>query len=325
MLIVCSSLVMAQSLHGAAVPPKDQLESTHKDLNSADPADSAAALFAAVEARDHVAFDALVARPGVDLACKDWRNRNLLHVACEQSDETMVKKLLTHRGFDVEVTDNWGNSPAHYTTNATIRDILAKHPVDGMSPLHKACEKNDEKNVQELIESCKDSRERTALVMARDARGNSPAHYARSRNCHRVLRHLVDAGADLNVINSAGQTPLFVAVNNQDIFLLEALVCCGADIEKKCAGTLSGARHKTPYEWIGKYQESRPCPWHSDPSYQPTVAEIKKYYEEQLNLEAMGWFLMGIQCAKRNIPVAIPVESSSVQESRQEAASDSGN
>ena len=71
--------------------------------------------------------------------------------------------------------------------------------------------------------------------MRRDAAGNTALHTAAARRLDTVVQLLADSGADLNVLNDQGQTPLEVAGrrggdDNSTVELLRRLGASGATL-----------------------------------------------------------------------------------------------
>jgi len=65
---------------------------------------------------------------------------------------------------------------------------------------------------------------------ARDGVDNTPLHHAACEAAPEVLRHLVEAGADVNARNRFGWTPLMIAAGHGQSDQVRALVDAGAGI-----------------------------------------------------------------------------------------------
>jgi ankyrin repeat protein len=74
-----------------------------------------------------------------------------------------------------------------------------------------------------------------ANVAARDAQGNTAMHWAAfgHNDYRRAMRYLVALGADLNVRNDEGRTPLMNAAIEHKLFPVKALIALGADVDAK--------------------------------------------------------------------------------------------
>jgi len=142
-----------------------------------------------------------------------------------------MAELLIGRGADVNAENNEGLTPLHkaYTHDVRLAELLIKHGANvhakshkGHTPLHFAVgrflAKNDKghtpiylpvnriltfKYVKLLLDSGAD-------VNVLDAGGNTPLHLAmdQKRRRLRVERLLIASGADIRVVNDRGETPL---------------------------------------------------------------------------------------------------------------------
>ena len=132
----------------------------------------------------------------------------------------------------------------------------------GRSPLHRAVlERGQHNRVQALLEQgatidAQDARGQTPLMLAsltgepymierlikhganvaaRDAQGNTAMHWSAFglNDYRRAMRYLVAFGADLNVQNDEGRTPLIEAAIEHKVFPVKALISLGADFDAK--------------------------------------------------------------------------------------------
>ena len=88
------------------------------------------------------------------------------------------------------------------------------------------------------------------IVSASNRRGAQPLHYAADgapgsghwnpRAQARVIRALVEAGADPNAVDKNGVSPLHRAIRTRCSSAVEALIDCGADVIQRNG---SGSRH----------------------------------------------------------------------------------
>ncbi|MCJ1245285.1 hypothetical protein MMC30_002488 [Trapelia coarctata] len=119
-----------------------------------------------------------------------------------------VVHLLLESGVDVETTDYWDRTALCYAAALGYHDIvrtLLLHKANteatdnsGMTALHKAAENGQIAAAQVLLQG-------GANVAARDAGRNTPLHYAGSAD---MVPLLLSSGAELNVKNTIGDTPL---------------------------------------------------------------------------------------------------------------------
>jgi ankyrin repeat protein len=72
-----------------------------------------------------------------------------------------------------------------------------------------------------------------ADVNVKDSQGFTPLHCAADVDSEPVIRYLVEKGADLNAKTGAGATPLIVASSQERMHALETLADLGADMEAR--------------------------------------------------------------------------------------------
>lgn len=87
--------------------------------------------------------------------------------------------------------------------------IKAPKDAQGRVPLHIAVIKDKLETVKYLVEHGAD-------INLKDARGWTPLHYAVERRL-RLVRYLVEHGADLEAVNNHGETPLICAVQGERV------------------------------------------------------------------------------------------------------------
>lgn len=79
------------------------------------------------------------------------------------------------------------------------------------------------------------AREGNAAVDAQDNNGESALHYASLNGSGKVLRALIEAGADVNLPSDSGQCALHSAASNKQGALIGALIDAGANVSIKDA------------------------------------------------------------------------------------------
>ncbi|ELU14984.1 hypothetical protein CAPTEDRAFT_91395, partial [Capitella teleta] len=116
---------------------------------------------------------------------------------------------------------------------SVITQLYFKHGVDvnlgdekGISPLHMACTDGNMKMVKLLLKNDADTNKR-------DIYGNSPFHFLPSTNDQNFPKHtiklLIANGADINLQNQNGLTPLTFATLGGNARLVKLLIGNGAD------------------------------------------------------------------------------------------------
>ena len=97
---------------------------------------------------------------------------------------------------------------------------------------------------------------------ARDGVDNTPLHHAACEAAPEVLRHLVEAGADVNARNRFGWTPLMIAAGHGQSDQVRALVDAGAGIG------LTSNMGETALHFASQHGQSDTfyCCWHLGPT-----------------------------------------------------------
>ncbi|XP_014221888.1 ankyrin-1-like [Trichogramma pretiosum] len=173
-----------------------------------------------------------------------------LHVICRiNSDrldymqfyeqEKRIIELLLGRGADPNAADEDGFTPLHvvcqkkcddyyerrscmndnaYRNYLSVIESMLRHGADptlanveGWTPLHLICKGygDDRQLAETLFELC-DQRYRPFLLDARDAMGETPLHFALRDSNEQLIQWLLRRGANRNLANAKGETPLHV-------------------------------------------------------------------------------------------------------------------
>ncbi len=128
---------------------------------------------------------------------------------------------------DITFTDKNGRTPLHYVIYSSIIKKLINYGVDvnkqdkeGKTALHLS---KTAEVIKELINNGSD-------VNIKDMKGNTALHFScKDGNVYRIAA-LIDAGINVNAINTEGQTPLHILTHIEDIKLL---ITAGGEIDIK--------------------------------------------------------------------------------------------
>ena len=135
---------------------------------------------------------------GADVDIKNSDGRCPLHCACETGALDNVK-MLVRAGAGVNVTDNKGNTcltvAAYFGHTETVRYLVGLPEVE---------------------------------INSGDANNYTALHRAGQKACPDMVRVLIDAGADIDIKNDSGRSPLHCAV--QVLYIVKMLVEAGAGV-----------------------------------------------------------------------------------------------
>lgn len=190
-----------------------------------------------------------------------------LHYACRKGTREIVRMLIEY-GADVNVTSNEGITPLQLAVTTGSKEII-KMLVDagadvnatdnsGKSVLIYGIKAGRTEAVRYLKElgadiSCTDNEGRTAIDYAnvtgltqmvenvmdanenkRDSYGNTPLHQSCCNGHSEVVKLMLQKeSTDVNATNDIGETPLYIAVRENNMYITELLIQAGADANKK--------------------------------------------------------------------------------------------
>ena len=142
----------------------------------------------------------------------DSQGRSPLSWAAARGDSQRVKMLLEY-GANSNLPDRQNNSPLHYSKSATCSELLLGHGADvlsrncwGATALHTVCRGNGDLSLLSFLLSS------GADPNLRDHEGQTPLHDAALKSNTACTDRLIAHGADVNVINASGDSPLRFAL-----------------------------------------------------------------------------------------------------------------
>ncbi|CAB0033834.1 unnamed protein product [Trichogramma brassicae] len=149
----------------------------------------------------------------------------LLRAAQELTFEYQIIFVLMTQTM-VDVRDNKGNTPLHLALryeNKKATELLLKAGADpnladakGSTPLHIVSQECRCYGLAQVLFKICDELNQPLRVNARDKLGNTPLHYEAQNACHGpsdLMELLLRLGADPNLANDAGITPLHILSN----------------------------------------------------------------------------------------------------------------
>jgi ankyrin repeat protein len=192
----------------------------------------ATALHLAVLHNQHAAIRLLIAR-GANLDSRDFPdNAAPLHFAAARGDLETVR-LLVEAGADIEGRgDDYEVGVLGWATCfRTVREDVAAYLLEHGAQLNLwtaiALDRVDA--VRGMI-----ARDAALLGarMTRNQHRRTVLHHAAAKNCARMVRLLIDLGADPNATDATGATPLTAASQEgADPAIVEMLVAAGAELD----------------------------------------------------------------------------------------------
>lgn len=191
----------------------------------------------------------LKAHANVNVIDKD--NLTPLHLACEAWDKETVNALL-NAGANVNEVDKNGATPLHLACNGKrvekinvlykVESNVNEGYMDGIKPLHMACEgtnvdtgqeifsvsanlMEDNRNEISSLDHCEEANEDTNYVISstveefieNDINMSAPLQVTCTEGREQIVALLLSAGADVNIGDKDGITPLHMAYTNKRI------------------------------------------------------------------------------------------------------------
>ena len=136
-----------------------------------------------------------------DISAKNRHNMTALHIAAKRGHFQVLQGLIDLNA-DLCALNKNGQSPLDLANDEKCKEVLKNAGADGWTPLMVAVEKSQTAILREILT------EKTSDIMAATRSGWTALHIAADTGSVETVRILVEAGADVNVTNMEGQTPL---------------------------------------------------------------------------------------------------------------------
>jgi ankyrin repeat protein len=192
-------------------------------------------LMLAVEEGLLTTVQALLSTPGIDINAQKFDGATALYVAIANGKEDVAKALID-KGADVNLADNTGWTPLMFAAEKgylTITQALLSAPgidinaqkSNGATALYVAIANGQDDVVKALIDKGAD-------VNIANNDGWTPLMLAIQEGLLTITQALLSApGIDINAQKSDGATALFVAAANGNYDVVKALIKQGADVD----------------------------------------------------------------------------------------------
>ncbi|MFP2994824.1 ankyrin repeat domain-containing protein [Spongiivirga sp. MCCC 1A20706] len=164
---------------------------------------------------------------------------NLLHFATYCNNDAALDYLI-QKEIDINHTNTYGDTPLMYAvlrrnvkmTKALIAKGAKVNTVnrDNLTPLYNAVQSDNKELVDILLNANADVNLGASLL-----------HKAVINNSLEVVKKLVDKTANMEITNDYGNTPLALAIREDNPAIAEFLITKGADLKKVPTYQLTGA------------------------------------------------------------------------------------
>jgi ankyrin repeat protein len=168
----------------------------------------------------------LLAR-GLPFNAGDYDNRTTIHLAVKEGQAEVTRTLLD-KGARVDLCDSWGNTPLHDALNTNQLKVAEWLVAKG------ACLSSN--NFVAIMDAAQHEPQRLKLLVLRAGVDANSCDYDRRSVLHvavaskhlAAVQHLLTVGANVNVTDRWGGTPMDDAVQVDDVILFNLLKTYGA-------------------------------------------------------------------------------------------------
>lgn len=171
---------------------------------------------------------------GADVTISNNRGITPLHLAAGTGNKEIIK-MLVDNGADINATDSDGESVVIYGIRAgkteTVRymkELGADITIadnDGRTAVDYASARGMTGVIENVLND---------IELGADSYGNTPLHQAcYNGHSETVSAILKNQGVNVDATNDAGETPMYIAVRESNLYVAELLVKAGADVNRR--------------------------------------------------------------------------------------------
>lgn len=174
-----------------------------------------------------------------DISIKSNNQSNLLHFATYCSNEAVFDYLID-KGININEVNGYGDTPLMYAVlrrNVKMAKELIERGAnvntvnkDNLTPLFNAIQSDNEALIDMLLKANADV-----------TIGTSPLHRAVLNNNIQTFRKIIAKNINIDPVNDYGNTPLAIAIREENEAIVEFLIAKGADLKKVPKHNLKGA------------------------------------------------------------------------------------
>lgn len=190
----------------------------------------------------------LMTEGGIDVDIADDRERTALHVAADRGQLPAVLFLI-EKGCNVNQTDSGRRTALHYAVEVCAVEVVAalleggaaadvRERARGRTPLHLATVTNSLEILKLLLKPLlEDPWHARSVLKVADKDGLTLLHLAAHGGLQEATQILISAGAEVNITDQAGYTPMHAAILSRQrkekicSSLLELLLDSGGDLQ----------------------------------------------------------------------------------------------
>lgn len=187
-----------------------------------------------------------------NLFINDETRETVIHYLASQGRPDVIQILLKTGHYKVDVRDYDEKTPLHYASINCREDVfefLVDYGADidardavGATPLHFAVRWGSEAIVRYILR--RKGSEAISVLDSGDRLGRTPLHYAASQKTGlSYISNLLKAGANMDMRDHSGMSPLHLACRFGNISLVRLLLDEGADKEARDRQGMSPADH----------------------------------------------------------------------------------